>query len=233
MTLLIAIEGADGAGKNTAATMTANLLKENGYKAVVISFPRYQNTAGGFVLGEFLSGRMKAPVSPEAAAVLFALDRFESRDFIDESSRQNDIIIFDRYIASNVAYQAAKVDDHSSNNLMNWITFIEQDVFKMVKPDLSFYLDTPFEYAQRFMLLKDKRSYTERSHDRHEADINLQHKVRKNYESMIRENILAPWIKISPILNKSPRTPEDITIEIFSHVIDHLKETNAQPQKYA
>src|SRR5215217_2894060 len=170
MGVIVAIEGADGAGKATAARNVADLLAKAGRTSTVLSFPRYGDTVGGHVLGEFLSGRLPRPVSPEAAAVLYALDRFESRAVILDAAERHEIVVMDRYIASNIAYQAAKVEPDEAQAMIDWIVALETGTFALPRPALSIHLDTPLEVSRELMLRKHKRQYTERSYDEHEAD---------------------------------------------------------------
>src|SRR4051794_15710028 len=109
MTILLAIEGADGVGKNSAATRLCDELNAGGRSATMLSFPRYQSTVGGHTLGIYLAGKLDVPVTPQAAAVLYGLDRLESRDVIAEAMANHQVVICDRYIASNMAYQAARL----------------------------------------------------------------------------------------------------------------------------
>ena len=72
MSFILAIEGGDGAGKATTAAEVVRLLGDAGISTSPLAVPRYGDTVGGHVLGEFLSGRLPSPVSTEAAAVLYA-----------------------------------------------------------------------------------------------------------------------------------------------------------------
>ena len=97
----------------------------DGKRAAVVSFPRYGDTIGGHVLGELLSGRLPRGATPESQAVLYALDRFESRDHVAAVAAANDVVVFDRYVASNMAYQAARVSGDEADRLMEWILALE------------------------------------------------------------------------------------------------------------
>ncbi|RZK98498.1 MAG: thymidylate kinase, partial [Methylobacterium sp.] len=103
MSFLLAIEGADGAGKATASALVVEQLQAAGRSAAVISFPRYTDTVGGWALGAMLAGTLPRGTSPKAAAVLYALDRMESLDHLMATMAANDVVVFDRYIASNMA----------------------------------------------------------------------------------------------------------------------------------
>ena len=221
MTLLVAIEGADGAGKATAAANACKMLVERGIGACVISFPRYSETTGGFALGEFLSGRIPVPVTPRAAAVLYALDRLESVDAVAKTAASHEVIIFDRYIASNMVYQASKVPPIAAREMMDWIFHMETETFGVQPPDLSIYLNTPLETAHQLMLLKHRRSYTDRQYDEHEADLELQRRVRENYATISKSGLAGPWQVVSTVAQSGLRPPIDIASEIVQHVLAH------------
>ena len=216
MSFLLAIEGADGAGKATASAAVATLLGERGVRATVISFPRYADTVGGYALGELLSGRLPRTASPQAAAVLYALDRFESRDHLTKAMAENDVVVFDRYIASNMVYQASKVAPDEADGLMEWIVRLETGQFGLPAPNLSVFLDTPLDRARRQVLQKQKRSYTDRELDENEADDALQARVRANYAAIARSGTLGAWATVSTVTEGAMRTPEAIAGEIVA-----------------
>jgi dTMP kinase len=219
---LVAVEGADGAGKATAADNVCKILLERGLRATVISFPRYRETVGGVCLGEFLSGRMPIPVTPQAAAVLYALDRLESRSTIEEAQRSSDVVIFDRYIASNVVYQAAKVAVHEVKAMMRWIVDLETDNFGLRRPHLNIYLDTPLETAMELMAKKHQRLYTDLAFDKHEGDLDLQRRVRENYLKLAGNRLLDPWVIVVTVHAGKLRQPSDIAAEIAMLIVNDV-----------
>ncbi|MEI9928429.1 MAG: thymidylate kinase [Sphingomonas sp.] len=212
--MLVAIEGADGAGKHTAATRLCGSLNAAGRRAIVIAFPRYGETIGGITIGRFLAGELPVPVTPRAAAVLYALDRLESRDAILTAAEAHDVVIFDRYLASNMAYQAAKVAPEEARAMMDWILALETERFALPLPALSIYLDTPWEIARALILQKARRSYTERDYDEHEADVALQQRVRANYEAMVEAGLAGPWRVVAASDAGTMRAPDAIVTEI-------------------
>lgn len=231
MSFLVAIEGADGAGKNTAAMGLRAALESQGISARVISFPRYSDTVGGFALGEFLSGRLPVPTTPQAAAVLYALDRMESVPIISAAGAANDVVIFDRYIASNMVYQASKVPEQEAYELMDWIWRLEVETFRVPPPDLSIYLDTSLEHAQELMHLKERRSYTERTLDEHEADLGLQERVRANYAAVAEKGGFGEWRVVRSATTQGLRPPEQIVEEIVALLKPLFKETGYRRER--
>jgi dTMP kinase len=226
---LVALEGADGAGKATAAENVCKILLKRALRATVISFPRYSETVGGFALGEFLAARMPVPVTPHAAAVLYALDRLESRSIIEEANRSEDVIIFDRYIASNIAYQAAKVAHNEAAAMMRWITDLETGAFSLPRPHLCVYLDTPLETAMELMAKKHQRRYTDRAFDKHEGDLDLQRRVRKNYKELAERSLLSPWAIVVTVRAGELRTPSEIAAEIVTLIFNDLNSRAKRP----
>ena len=216
MSFLLAIEGGDGAGKATAAAEVAAQLNAGGRSAAVLSFPRYAETLGGHVLGEYLGGRLPRAASPRSAAVLYALDRMESADAIGDAAGAHEVVVFDRYIASNMAYQAAQVPASQAEALMRWIARLELEQFALPAPTLSIYLDTPVEAARELIFRKRKRSYTDDALDAYEADVALQHRVRANYAAMAKEGLLGRWATVPTIADGALRPPAAIAAAIIA-----------------
>jgi dTMP kinase len=216
MAFLLAIEGADGAGKATVAAATAAALTARGLRADVVSFPRYTATVGGHALGEFLAGRLPLAATPEAAAVLYALDRFESKSFLAEVADANDVIVFDRYIASNIVYQAAKVAPERAAALTDWIVALETRQFGLPLPDLSIYLDTPLAVSRRLIAQKAQRSYTDRTFDENEADDSLQRRVREGYEALAAGGALGRWQRVPTLAGDTLRPPADLAAAVVA-----------------
>ncbi len=213
---LLAIEGADGAGKATTAAAVVAALVAAGRRAEVMSFPRYRETVGGHVLGDFLAGRLPHALAPREVAVLYALDRFESRDAIDAATARVDVLVFDRYIASNVAYQTAKVADADAPALADWIVALETGQFALPAPTLSVYLDTDLDRARTMIAQKAERSYTTRTYDEHEADAELQAKVRARYAMLCDGDVLGRWTRVRTAPDGTMRAPDDIAAEIVA-----------------
>lgn len=211
---LVAIEGGDGAGKATAAAAVARLLGERGRRATVLSFPRYADTTGGWALGEMLGGRLPREVSPRAAAVLYALDRLESRDALLAAAAAHEVVVLDRYIASNLAYQAARTPPEDAEALMRWCWTLETGQFALPPPDLTVYLATPVDVARRQIAMKRRRSYTDAAFDVNEADAALQARVRDNYAALAAAGWAGRWATVETVRDGAMRSPEDIAEQI-------------------
>ncbi|QDT55368.1 Thymidylate kinase [Caulifigura coniformis] len=213
--VLIAIEGIDGSGKGTQAALLRDALNARGRKTALISFPRYQDTFFGARIGDFLNGRFGSldQVHPFLAATLFAGDRMESRSMLLEALAAHDVVILDRYVASNIAHQAAKREGAERKELARWILSLEFDVNALPRPDRTLLLDLPAATAQTLIARKNARSYTDRVADLQEADAAYLENVRQVYLDLAAEE--PRWSLVEVERNEELRAIDDIAAEIM------------------
>lgn len=211
---LIAIEGIDGSGKGTQSRRLSESLQRSGLTVQLLSFPRYAETAFGRRIGEFLNGRYGAldQVHPLLASLLFAGDRFESRDVLRQALAACDCVILDRYVASNVAHQAAKVDGADRADLKVWIERLEYDIYGLPRPDRVVLLDLPVRWAQRLIADKQPRGYTDRAADLQEADAAYLNRVRELYVELAATD--SAWSCISVVADDQLRNIDAIADDV-------------------
>jgi dTMP kinase len=217
--ILIALEGIDGSGKGTQAAVLHQRLNAAGIRTTLLSFPRYAETAFGRQIGRFLNGEFGTldQVSPWLAALLFAGDRFESKSIIETSLAENSIVLCDRYVASNIAHQAAKLRGGARQELVNWIDHLEYALYLLPRPRLTIWLDVPVPYAQRLIATKSKRSYTEKSADLQEADPEYLQHVREVYAELAAAQ--SGWRRIDCLSAEALRSVADIAEDMHHTVL--------------
>jgi dTMP kinase len=216
---LVAIEGIDGSGKGTQAKRLLERLKAEGRRATLLSFPRYDATFFGRAVGDFLNGAFGSldQVHPFFSALLFAGDRFESRSLLADALAGNDVVVLDRYVASNVAHQAARLEGTARERLIAAIEYLEFELYQLPRPDLVVLLDLSVSQAQRLIANKPARSYTERSADIQEADADYLARVRDLYLDLARSE--PNWSVIGCEQHGSLRPVGDIAEEFGSLVL--------------
>lgn len=222
MGYLVAIEGIDGSGKGTQAQRLLSHLQAQGRRATLLSFPRYEATFFGRAVGEYLNGAFGSleQVHPFFASLLFAGDRFESRDLLREAVASQDVVVLDRYVASNVAHQAARLDGPARQRLIEAIEYLEFELYRIPRPDLVVLLDLSVPAAQRLIATKPRRSYTERSADIQEADAQYLAGVRELYLELAGRD--PEWSVVACERQNVVRSIDDIADEIAKRVEKQL-----------
>lgn len=183
--ILVAIEGIDGSGKNTQASMLVKSLRDIGLKSDMLSFPRYSETAFGSLITKYLNGKYDT-LHPEIVAGMYAGDRLESKSHLIDLLDQNDVLVLDRYTYSSAAYQMYRLSNniHSETQQIDWIKYIEEFEFqklRLPKPMLNILIDMPTHISTKFVLKKKGRNYTDASEDIHETNYDYLSGVRDCY----------------------------------------------------
>lgn len=188
--MIIAIEGIDGAGKNTLVQALVNRLD-----ATVLGFPRYETSVHAQLVQQALYGNMgDLTDSLYAMATLFALDRHDAREIIAEYANSPKVLLLDRYVASNAAYSAARAHDDA---LFDWVAALEFDQLAIPRPDLQVLLGTsPTLAAQR--AANREATDASRKRDRYESDASLQQRTSDAYRRLAQQQWQSPWLVVEP-----------------------------------
>lgn len=228
MALLVVIEGIDGSGKGTQSARLRDRLLARGLRADLLSFPRYEATFFGQRIGDFLNGRFGqlSEVDPFLASLLYAGDRLESKAELTRLLAENDVLVLDRYVPSNIAHQAGKRTGARRRELAEWIEKIEYDLFGLPRPDLVVLLDIPAKNSQELIAKKDARTYTTQAADIQEADTDYLTRVRSAYRELAAER---GWSIVSVVDAQGIRSMEALTAEIEQLVDLALSSQSAAP----
>lgn len=169
---LIVLEGIDGSGKHTQLELLARAMRERGVAHTTIDFPRYDGFFGKMV-AQYLNGEFGtlAEVDAHFSALLFAGDRLENKRQLESLLNEGKLVLADRYIASNLAHQGARVAPPKVNEFSRWLERLEYEVYGLPREDLVIYLRLPAARAQKMVSKKNARSYTRRRRDLQEANL--------------------------------------------------------------
>lgn len=185
--MFVVIEGIDGSGKGTVTKELQRLLSEEGVKTESVSFPRYTETLGGKLVGRYLNGDFGTGTHPYLHSHLYSLDRLESKPFLEKLITDNDVVLSDRYVPSNLCYAALQVEEGERDEVVEHFVQMEYGVMGLPVPDVMFFLDMPVKFAVQNIAAKAAREYTDDTADIHEADENLLSRVRSFYASTLME----------------------------------------------
>lgn len=216
--MIIAIEGIDGSGKNTQTEILLSKLINEGFVASKMGFPCYESTFFGQEVANYLNGKFGSlsEVPTKFSSLLYAGDRFEKKHEIIEKSSDNKILVIDRYVASNIAHQTAKLCNEERGILKQWIENLEYNIYGLPKPDVCILLNLDVSTSSGLVMKKESRSYTNKNKDLHEEDDDYLSKVAVVYKDLAMES--SYWITIECLDKGALRSIEDISEEIFSKV---------------
>ena len=216
---LIAIEGIDGSGKNTQVRLLEHELTSRGFSVYSTGFPQYESWFGRMV-GQFLNGELGPleGVDPHFSALLYAGDRFEANVKLETALSNGQIVLVDRYIGSNLAHQAARVDSAKRAAFQEWIEQLEYGIYGLPKEDLVLYLRVPPVEAQKLVALKSARCYTSAQKDLQEASLRHLEDAAQMYDSLSKR---PNWNTIECFDGKrnQMRSADDIAKEVLGTVL--------------
>jgi dTMP kinase len=219
---LVAIEGIDGSGKGTQAARLRDSLTRDGFSCGLIAFPRYSETTFGRTIARYLNGEFGdlQAAGPHFAALLYAGDRYESQPLISSELATRDVLIFDRYVPSNLAHQAAKLPSGERAAFIEWLQSIEYGVYRLPRPDLVIYLDMPVRQAQQLIALKPARTYTTKRADLHESDGDYLGRTADVYSQLSQSD--RTWKVVPCTSQDAVRAVDEIAAEIHDRVREIL-----------
>ena len=187
---LIVIEGVDGAGKSTQIRRLQRHLAAQQKTYHFLHFPRTADSSVyGDLIARFLRGELGniQQVNPYLVALIYAGDRADCREQLLTWLHAGDIVLLDRYVYSNVAYQCAKVSLEEVQTLKDWILDLEFRYFRLPVPDLNIFLDVPFQFTRERLTAQrtgGERDYLRGKSDIHEADLAFQQRVHDVYMTL-------------------------------------------------
>ena len=218
----IVIEGTDCSGKETQSKLLVEKLTSMGYKAIRLTFPKYDSPTGKIVGGPYLGKKEicdcwfpegAVNLDPKVACLYYAADRKYNEVEIENYLESGYFVICDRYVSSNMAHQGSKIkNDEERFHMYEWIDKLEFWLLGLPKPDKTIFLHVPYTYAAK---LKKNRV----SLDEHE----LSEEHLKNSEiAYVELSEMYNWKHINCIKDDEIRTIEDINREILECISEYL-----------
>lgn len=193
MGILVAIEGLDGAGKNTIVQRITAEAATCGVSITTTAFPAYGQSIHADLAAEALHGEHgDVAQSAYAMALLFALDRRDARDALVRALAEHDVVLCDRYVASNAAYSAARLGQRHDGEVVTWVRDLEFGRFALPRPNHQLLLGVPPEVA---MERAEGRAAADasRAKDAYERDADLQTRVYRSYSDLAANSWISDW----------------------------------------
>lgn len=177
---LIAVEGADKAGKHTQVMNIVNYLQSQNIPVQTLDFPQYKAFFGRFVR-DYLNGKFGATrdLPAEYTMLPYAMDRLQHTPMIKHWLDTGHWVILDRYTYSN-AFSIAKTPRDQWDSKIDFLENLEFTNLGILRPDYNIYLylDPRVAYEMRNTGLKE---YQNGKPDIHESDFQLLYDVSNVY----------------------------------------------------
>jgi dTMP kinase len=212
--VIINLEGIDGSGKTTAANRLLWRLRQRmSLPVYVVKYPEYQS-ASGQLIRRILDNKYHQAITPEFCSTLWAINRFDSDQHqLQAAADGQSIAIVDRYVASNLAYLAAKTEGAEQDRLLKYLDKLEHGTFGLPVPDLLVYLDMPVDFAIKNVAKRDGKL------DVHERDRTLLEKVNAFYrDRLIEYQPTVKSVRICCVKDNALVEPERIVDEIVNYI---------------
>ncbi len=157
------------------------------------AFPRYDDDVHAELARDALyGGHGDLGDSVHGMAVLFALDRRAAAPVIREALATHDVVLVDRYVASNAAYNAARLHQDGDGEVVTWVRELEIERFGIPVPDHQVYLAVPRSVAAERAAHRE-RAEAGRERDAYESDGGLQERTGAVYAQLADRSWLSRW----------------------------------------
>ena len=129
--------------------------------------------------------------SVPAMAMLYALDRRSAAPELAKALAEHDVVLVDRFTASNAAYGAARLHEGADGAFAAWVGELETQLGVPV-PDHQLLLDVPRDVAGQRAQARE-RSDPGRARDTYESDAGLQERTGEVYRGLAAGGWRSPW----------------------------------------
>lgn len=218
--MIIAVEGADKAGKHTQVMKIVDYLNNKGIATETLDFPQYNAYWGQFIK-RYLNGEFGATrdLPAEYTMLPYALDRQAHTNKIKQWVDMGKWVVFDRYTYSNV-YSIAKLPRNQWNEKITHLEDMEFNQMGIIRPDHNVYLYLPAEisYSMRNHGLK---AYQNGKPDIHENDLKLLTDVADVYKTVAATN-KQNWTIVNEIKPDGTRMNPDEVFAALRPFIDTM-----------
>lgn len=209
--MIIAVEGADKAGKHTQVMRIVEYLNGHGIATETLDFPQYNAYWGQFIKrylnGEFGTTRN---LPAEYTMLPYALDRLAHMPKIKEWVDAGKWVVFDRYTYSNV-FSIAKLPREQWREKIASLEDMEFNQMGIIRPDHNIYLYLPAKISYE-MRTQGMKAYQNGKPDIHESDLKLLTDVSDVYKT-IATNDAKNWTVVDEIKSDGTRMNPD---EVFA-----------------
>jgi len=219
--MIIAVEGADKAGKHTQVMRIVEYLNNRGIATETLDFPQYSSYWGQrikrYLNGEF--GKNTRDLPAEYTMLPYALDRQECTPKIKQWIDMGKWVVFDRYTYSN-AFSIAKLPREKWAEKIADLEDMEFNHMGIIRPDHNIYLYLPAQISYE-MRNQGLKAYQNGKPDIHESDFRLLEDVSNVYKT-IAKNDAKNWTVVNEIKTDGTRMNPNEVFASLRPIIDKM-----------
>jgi dTMP kinase len=187
--LLIAFDGLDSTGKETQSNKLIDRLRFSGHQTTGLRSPDYSTPSG-----QELKLRLQNKVGDWAATPwqdkmkYFAANRAEHKDQVNSVLNADQIVVYDRYVPSSVAFMIVEALPAQEVELFREeiAQAVEREEYlanHMPKEDISIFLDIPPEVSAALL---EKRKHGQKEDDEYTDHFHIQQRLYNEYDFLCR-----------------------------------------------
>lgn len=200
--MFVALEGIDGTGKTTLASMLRKELEASGYSVFATREP-----TDSLDIPENLK-KSRDAVSGLALFFRFTEDRFAHQEVISRHLEKGEIVLCDRFIMSSMAYQGVLLESYfgGRKKTIDWMNGVSSII--RVRPEITFYIDADPEISMKRIANRgsltgfEEKEYLSRVRDFYGA-IEMQGKETVDGSGTIQDTFSEIKEKLRPALRRS------------------------------
>ncbi|MEX1112398.1 MAG: hypothetical protein WEC84_02955 [Candidatus Andersenbacteria bacterium] len=219
--LLVAFDGLDSSGKETQSRLFVEKLEQLGKTVRKFQTPDY-TTKSGQELKKRLQGKLGDwHATPwQEKLEYFARNRAEHREEVLAALERGDVVVYDRYVGSSLAFVAVEAAEHDGER-------DKEEVYKAVREkeygtngmpveDLSIFLDVPPVVTTALL---EKRKAKLQADDEYTDHIHVQEQLYAEYQHLTTADP-ARYARIICTENHKLLSIEEIQAKVWTRFLD-------------
>lgn len=220
--MLIAFDGIDSSGKATQARLLAQRLRFLGHTVHEFATPDY-TTPSGQELKRWLQGKNGSwqALPWQAKMKLFAENRAEKREVLLTALRAGEIVIYDRYVGSSLAFITVEATrpqeaDRKRAQVQQVVEEWEYEKNQMPREDISIFLDVPPRVAEGLL---EKRKHILQAEDEYTDHVHTMERLYNEYD-ILCQKYPKRFLRVKAFVKPELLNADDVSSLVWENIVN-------------